>query len=188
MDSNEIAQQLRGLVTLALVRSSDDGKEAQTVNVQLWTGHDPTDVEVLQPFGHASRAPDGGLMLVLAVGGDQSNLIGIPVGSPEHRLGNLDEGEGAIYGILGNRVICKADGSIEAVSPNRVVAKVKNNELELTENLVRGRLGSGDDAPRFAANGSMVKLRIGSDWIVVQDGSIVSSRPIIVGPDPDPSL
>lgn len=188
MSWRELAQQLRGLVTRGVVRSSDDSAETQTVNVRLWNGHERTNVEVLQPFGVASRPPKGGLMLVFAVGGDQSNLVGIPVSSPGNRLGNLEEGEGAIYAILGNRVHCKADGSIEILSPNRVTVQVKNNQVELTEELVRCRVGTGEDAPRVAANGQTVKLRIGGEWVALQEGSIVSSRPIIVGPDPDPSL
>lgn len=188
MKLSEIALQLRGLISRAVVKSSADTTESQTVNVRIRAGHDATEVEVLQPFGFASRPPANGLVVLLAVGGDQGDMVALPAGSPGNRMGNLAEGEAAIYGILGNRFHAKADGTLHAWSPVRVFAEVQGNEVELTPTMFRGRLGTGDGAPRVTVTADMVKLRIANDWIVVQDGQIIASKPIIIGPDPDPSV
>ncbi|QIB34741.1 phage baseplate assembly protein [Ancylobacter pratisalsi] len=188
MRLSELALQLRGLVSRALVKSSLDTGESQTVDVRIRAGHDATEVEVLQPFGFASRPPDNGLVVLLAVGGDQGDMVALPAGSPGNRLGNLDSGEAATHGILGNRFHAKKDGTLHAWSPLRVLGEVGEAECELTKTLFRGRLGKGEGAPRVTVTPDFVKLRIGNDWIVVQDGQIIASKPIIIGADPDPSL
>lgn len=188
MTLTEIVKQLRGMLSRGEVTGSADTAETQTVDVQMWAGHVRSGVEVMQPFGLASRPPTSGLVVLLAVAGDQSDLVALPVASPGNRLGNLAEGEAAVYGILGNRVHCKADGTVHVVSALRVLAEVGEHQVELSEDVARMRLGTGTGAPRVTVTGSLVKLRIGSEWIALQDGAIYSSRPIVVGPDPDPSV
>ncbi|GLK85680.1 phage baseplate assembly protein domain-containing protein [Ancylobacter defluvii] len=188
MSWTELARQLRGVIARGVIRRSADTGESQTVDVQAWAGHSRTDVEVLQLFGVSSRPPKNGVVILLAIGGDQSDLVALPAGSPGNRLGNLAEGEAALYAILGNRVHCKADGTVHVISPNKVLAEVKDNQVELTDDVIRLRKGTGESAPRVTITDDMVKLRLGDKWIVVQSDKIVSSHPIVIGPDPDPSV
>lgn len=115
-----LAFALRGLVTRAVVRATNDGRATQLVGLTVADGHNRTEVEVLQPFGFASHAPPGGLAIVLAVGGDQGDLVALPVASPGARLGGLKAGEAAIYGADGSRVHIKQDGTVEVLGAKAV--------------------------------------------------------------------
>lgn len=185
----EIAQQLRGLVRRGVVKSTNDHGESQTVSGTMYKGHDFADVELLFPSGFSSRPPKNGLVLLFAVGGDGGDLVGLPVASPGNRMGGLNEAETVIFNPLnGSRVHIKADGTIHAWSTVRVLAQVGEAEIDLTADLARMRLGTGEDAPRMTVTSDLVKMRKGSDWVVVSDGQITVSRPPVVGPDPDPSV
>ncbi len=116
----QLEARLRGLVRRAKPRTIDDGGETQTAGVTVLNGETRTDVEILQPFGMSSVPPAGSLMVVLAVGGDQGDIVGLPVGAPGARMGNLQPGESVMYGAAGQRVLCRADGSVEVMSASKV--------------------------------------------------------------------
>lgn len=187
MDVKDLVHAFRGIVARAVVRSTNDGGETQVASVTTHRHVDRTDVEIAQPFGVASRAPGGGSIVVLAVGGDQGDLVGLPVAAPGSRLGNLAEGETAIYNAKGDRVHLKADGTIETISRLRVKTKVRDVTVEVTQDRIVGRLRAGNDAPRFVIADDHVKLRFGDHWIAVTDAGIICSVAPVVGPDPDPS-
>lgn len=108
----ETLHAIRGVVARAVVRASRDDRATQLVDVTVREGHERTAVEVLQPFGFASRPADG-LVVLLAVGGDQSDLVALPVAAPGARLGHLELGEAAIYGADASRVHVKRDGTVD---------------------------------------------------------------------------
>lgn len=183
MSTRETAHQIRGIVSRAVVRQTDDGAESQTAGLAIHHGVDRQDVEVLQPFGLASRPPAGSLAIVFAVGGDQGDLVALPAGAPQVRLGELQEGEVALYVADGSRVHVKADGTIEIISSQKVVAKVDGAEMELTAEMARGMVGGS----RFVARPGYAKLVSGGDHVVVGGGIFVSQDPV-VGPDPEPGI
>ena len=127
---DELEARLRGIVRRAKPRAVDDTGAAQTATVTVLDAEGRTDVEILQPFGLASVPAPGSLMVVLAVGGDQGDLVGLPVASPDARMGKLAPGEAAIYGMAGQRVLCRADGSIEILSATKVYLSGKPVEVE----------------------------------------------------------
>lgn|GEM_PF-729814 len=131
------AHEMRGMIARAFVRSTNDAGEAQTANVKVYEGVERSNVEILQPFGIASRPRGGGAMLVVAVGGDQGDLVGLPVGLPEDRLGGLEEGESALYGADGTRVHIKADGSVHTVAKTSILAEVEGSRFELNADSFR---------------------------------------------------
>ena len=90
MSDRETAYLIRSIVSRGVVGKSDDSQETQTVDVAQWAGVERTAVEVLQPFGVASRAPENGLVLLLAVGGDQGDLVALPWPEPGLRLNFQD--------------------------------------------------------------------------------------------------
>lgn len=103
--------QLRGAIVLGDVVGVDDAGEAQTVTVQTHDGVIRADVEVLQAAGFASHPGDGGLVLLLAVGGDQGHMVALPVGVPSRRYGAQPPGGAAIYDEAGGRLAFPADGT-----------------------------------------------------------------------------
>lgn len=186
MSDMETHHQIRGIAARAYIHAVNDNAESQTANVTVYQGVDRSDVEILQQFGVASRAPAGGMMVVFAIGGDQGDLVGLAAGAPNVRLGGLEEGESALYGIDGSRVHIKKDGTIEVWSTKRVIAKVKNAEFEITEDMIRGRLN--DSSSRFVARPDYAKLRFGGNWLVVNAAGLFCSVPVVIGPDPEPDV
>lgn len=111
MPERDLAMSLRGLALRGVVESTDDAGETQTASVTTLKDVRRSDVEVLQPFGFASRAPAGGLALVIGVGADQGDVVMLPVGSPAHRFGGLAEGEAVLYTAEGDHFLLRADGT-----------------------------------------------------------------------------
>lgn len=188
MDIKDIVHAFRGIVSRAVVRSTNDKGGSQTASVTTHRHVDRTDVEVAQPFGFSSRSPAGGLMIVFAVGGDQGDLAGLPVAAPGARLGNLEEGESAMHNAKADRVHIKADGSIEILTTRKVLVKVKEATLTVEEDRIVAKLGAGEGAPRHVVRPDYVKMRKGAHWVVVQDSGIVCSVAPVVGPDPEPGV
>lgn len=184
MDLKEIVHAFRGIVSRAVVRSTNDGGETQTASVTTHRHVDRTDVEIAQPFGFSSRAPGGGMMVVLAVGGDQGDLVGLPVAAPGSRLGNLAEGESAMHNAKADRVHIKADGTIEILTRRKVVVKVKDATVTVEEDRIVAKI----DDSRHVVRPDYVKLRKGAHWVVVKDDGIFCSVAPVVGPDPEPAL
>lgn len=186
MTPREIMHALRGLVTRGLVSAADDTGETQTVDVTARQGARLTAVEVAQPFGLASNAPAGGLVVLLAVGGDQGDLVALPVGAPSARLGKLAPGEVAIYCADGSRVHVRADGTIDVLSSTAVHAKVTGGgELDLTTTMVRGRMESGE---RFVAAGGVAKLVVGGHFLAATPDGLRASGAVTIGAEPSPEL
>ncbi len=188
MSDAETAHAYRGIVARSVVKSTNDEGGTQTATVTTHRHVDRSDVEIVQPFGVASNPPDGGAMVVLAVGGDQGDLVGLPVAAPGNRLGRLKKGESALYGAKGDRVHIKQDGSIEATSTKRVKSKVKTVTCEITEDSIVARLRPGNDAPRFVVTETHAKIRFGDHWVALTPAGIFCSVAPVVGPDPDPSI
>lgn len=184
----ETAHQIRGIVARAVTRSSNDTGGTQTTNVEVHRHVERTDVEVLSPFGIVSNPPPGSETVVLAVGGDQGDLVALQAGSPEHRLGGTKPGEAGYHNIKGDRSLARLDGTIEHVSAKRVISKVKTATVEVLEDRIIGKLGEAADAPRFVVRPGYAKLRCGVHWFVVTPAGIFCSVVPVVGPDPEPGV
>ncbi|MCX5497332.1 phage baseplate assembly protein [Kaistia dalseonensis] len=195
----EIAHAIRALISRAVVRSTDDQGESQTAKLTMAAGVDRTDVEVMQPFGFASRAPAGGAAVVLAIGGDTGDLVLLPISMPGQRLGKLGDGEAAMYALDGTRVHVKADGSIEAFATTKIISKVGEATVEVTADSIKATIGDAEiemtaemiralvGGSRTVTKSGYAKLKSGDNHVVVTPDAIVSSVPIVIGPDPDPS-
>lgn len=184
----ETAHAYRGIVARAAVRSTNDKGGSQTATVEVHRHVERTDVEVLGVAGISTRPPAGGEAIVLAVGGDQGDLVALPLQAPGNRMGGLEEGEVALHNLKGDRVHVKKDGSIESLSRKRVKHKVKEAVVEVLEDRIVIRLGKGADAPRFVVRPEYVKMCKGAHWMVVQDSGIVCSVMPVVGADPEPDV
>lgn len=121
----------RSQILRAIVHRVADDAETQLVDVETHDGVVRAGVEVLQPYGLASRppAPDGALAVVLAIGGDPGDLVVLQLGAPSSRLGGLGPGEVALYDQRGNRVHIKADGTIEILAATKVKVVAPSVEI-----------------------------------------------------------
>lgn len=125
---------MRGLVVRGLVGTTKDDGQTQTVDVTTHEGITRSAVEVLQPFGLAAVPPAGAMTVVIAIGGDQGDMMALPLAAPGTRFGNLAAGQVVVYDAAGNRVALLADGTVEIHAATRVV--VKAPELRVEGNIV----------------------------------------------------
>ncbi|MBR0681905.1 hypothetical protein GXW74_15530 [Roseomonas eburnea] len=154
------AMALRGLVVRAVLRGTDDAGETQTAEAETHDGVLRSGVEVLQPFGLASRPPaDGGYTILLAVGGDQGDMVALPLACPSARYGALEPGETVIHDAAGNRLHFRNGGLVEVRAQNGIAVQVGGTVLEVTATgvaitgdlVVSGQVSDG--------NGSMQEMR-----------------------------
>jgi len=154
------AMALRGLVVRAEVRGTGDAGEMQTVEAETHDGILRSGIEVLQPFGVASRPPAAGAIAVLlAVGGDQGDMVALPLACPSARYGDLAAGETVVHDAAGNRLHFRAGGLVEIAASTSLKVTVGGTELlvnasgvTITGNLVvSGNISDG--------NGSMQEMR-----------------------------
>lgn len=181
LSDREAAHILRGLISRGVVRVTKDDGETQTADVDLWHGVSRKGVEVAQPFGLASRPPPDGMALVLAVGGDQGDLVMLPVTAPGDRLSDLGEGEAALYAADGTRVHVKADGTVEVLASTSVTVTVAGNVLEVREGFIRGRMSDGS---RFVAGPGWSKLAAGGHFVAASGAGVTVSVMPVVGAEP----
>jgi phage gp45-like len=121
MSQHEHVYDHRVSATRGIVTSILDHGIVQTADVQTHHGVLRGQVEVYQPFGFTSVAPvNGSTMVLLANGGDESDMIGLPAACPSARLGGLLPGESAIYGVDGTRVHIKQGGTITVLAAHVV--------------------------------------------------------------------
>jgi len=121
-------------------RVADEGA-VQLVDVETHEGVVRTGVEVLAPYGFSSHSPlDGGLVVLLAMGGDQGDAVALPVGNPGARMGGLAPGEAAIHDAAGNRVIIRAGGVIEIQAATRVLIQAPELRIEADTVTVQGQV------------------------------------------------
>jgi phage gp45-like len=127
---SEFVAGLRGMIQRGVLHRVSDAGVAQTVDVETGEGVVRGAAEVLQSPGLACNPGAGGVMaLVLAVGGDQ----GIPVvllGATSAGLGNLAEGETAIYAMDGSaRVHVLPGGEVRILSATKVTIETGSVEI-----------------------------------------------------------
>ncbi|WP_439596453.1 phage baseplate assembly protein domain-containing protein [Falsiroseomonas sp.] len=157
--SERDVMQARGQVVRGVVVAIRDDGQAQTVDVETHEGILRAAVEVLQPFGDASRAPlgPGTMVLLLAVGGDQGDMVALPVAMPSLRFGGLQPGEKVIYDADGNRVHLRAGGIVEVHAATKIRLVAPLVEIEAATVTISGNL---DVAGQVSdADGSMQEMR-----------------------------
>lgn len=134
---HETAAALRGQAVRGFVTAIRDDGLAQAVDVETHEGVLRSGVEVLQQYGVTSRAPDGAIVVLLALGGDQGDQVALPVACPSGRMGGLQAGEVALHDAAGNRIHIKAGGVIELRCATSLLATVGGTEFEVTAAGVR---------------------------------------------------
>jgi phage baseplate assembly protein V len=185
----EQAHVLRGLISRGVVRATNDRGGAQSVDATLARHVDRSDIEVIQPFGFASNPGPGGQAIFLAIGGDQGDLMALPVANRSQRLGNVKHGESAIYAADGSRVHAKQGGKIDVLARNEALIKVGDLAIEIQRggDLVRISKGGAAGA-RLVVRPGYVKMHSGAHYVVAHGGGITVSQTPVVGADPQPGV
>ncbi|WP_026379358.1 phage baseplate assembly protein [Afifella pfennigii] len=123
----ETAGKLRGMIRRCTLKNVKDDGEMQTCSVEVAAGVWRDDVEVLQPYGFAAHVPeDGALGIVLAVEGDEGNIVVLPVANPSKRMGKLAAGEVALYNAHGDKMALKPGGDLDIRTGATVSVKTKS--------------------------------------------------------------
>ncbi len=121
----ETADQVRGIVRRSTLKNIKDDGQTQTASVEVADGIWRDDIEIHQPYGLISHAPeDGALAIVVAVGGDQGDLTALPIGNPSKRMGNTAKGTTGLANEHGDKVLILPDGTIEIAGGTALNVKI----------------------------------------------------------------
>lgn len=122
----ELEQRGRGGVVQGLVLSVDDTGEAQTITVETHDGVVRSGIPVMGIHGLASHPSDGALCVLLAIEGDQSNMVAMPLSLPGARLGGMPSGSAALHDDAGNRLQFPGDGTAQLATADLLTLLVQS--------------------------------------------------------------
>lgn len=122
---NEIVNKMRGLIRRVTVKDIKDDGQMQTASAEVAEGVWRDDLEVMLPYGFLSVPDDDGAVgVALAVGGDEGDMVILPLANPSQRIGGLSKGDVGIGNKFGDRLIIKASGGMEAQAASSITFKV----------------------------------------------------------------
>ncbi len=129
----ETADVMRGIARRSTLKNINDDGQMQTASVEVGDGIYRNDVEVLQPFGSISHSDeDGSLGIVLALGGDQGDLVILPIGNPSKRTGKTPKGTVGHANASGDQVVIYPDGRVVIKGATSIVAGVGGCTLTIS--------------------------------------------------------
>lgn len=100
---------LQASITRGIIKLVDDGKQTQTVQVELRFDEIADAIEHFQPFGLSFNPTKDSEVLVLAIGSSQDNLVALTATDRSIRPTDIKEGEGGLYTPSGWKVFCDED-------------------------------------------------------------------------------
>ncbi|RFC63599.1 hypothetical protein DYI37_11375 [Fulvimarina endophytica] len=120
----DVSDKIRGMMRRCSIRNIRDDGEVQTCSAEVAKGVWRDDIEIIQPFGFAAHVPeDGALGLLLALGGDEGDMVILPVANPSKRMGGLQPGEVGFYNAGGDRAVMTAGGNLDIKTGASVTVK-----------------------------------------------------------------
>lgn len=120
----------RAQASRAVVHQVDDSTGSQLLDIETHEGITRSDVEVLQPYGLASRPAAGALTVVIAIGGDPTDLVALPPAGGV-RYG-VEVGEVALYNDELSRVHLRTGGFVDVTAATEVNVKVGGTVFRVT--------------------------------------------------------
>lgn len=113
---------LRILITRGV--QTRDGYRNGVHVVQTKTGRNdgPIESEHIEPFGYASRAPNGSEHIVVSLGGNRSQTLVVFAHNREYKF-ELSAGETAVYNQFGDHVHLKDNGEAHVKASSKVFAE-----------------------------------------------------------------
>ncbi len=140
-----LSVRIANMVGRAVVKSADDSKKVQELQVSLLEGEVRDEVEHLQGYGFTSVPLEGAEAVVIFVGGRRDHGFCVGTDDRRHRPTGLQPGEVAVYNNAGAKIVIKASGDIEATPAAGKKFKVVG-ETELGGNVsVTGTLTASTD-------------------------------------------
>lgn len=125
MSNRELIAKLRGMIRRVAIKNVSDDGETQTASIEVADGIWRDNIEISQQYGMTSNAPeDGGLAIAIAIGGDEGDMIVLPIGNPSTRMSGLGKGDVAMYNAFGDRVVIRQGGGIEVKAASSIAMNV----------------------------------------------------------------
>ncbi|MGV2066356.1 phage baseplate assembly protein domain-containing protein [Agrobacterium sp. 22-226-1] len=122
---SEIFNKMRGMIRRVTVKDIKDDGQMQTASAEVAEGVFRSDLEIMQPYGLISVPDDDGAVgVALAIGGDEGDMVLLPLGNPSQRMGGLSKGDVGLSNKFGDRMIIKASGGIDVQAANSITFKV----------------------------------------------------------------
>lgn len=122
---SEIFNKMRGLIRRVTVKNIKDDGQMQTASAEVAEGVWRDDLEIMQPYGLLSVPDDDGAVgVALAIGGDEGDMVLLPLGNPSQRMGGLSKGDVGLSNKFGDRMIIKASGGINVQAASSITFKV----------------------------------------------------------------
>jgi len=144
------------VVSMGTIGDVDNAPGVQLVPVKIDADDAADEGTVYTPPGISSRPAAGAEAIVLAVGGNPSNLFVLPIVRGQRLTGDdLAEGEVALFiGVAGQRVQLKLDGSVEVRAADEAGGSVllkANGDVVVTPGAGGKVLLDGDGAAKKVA-------------------------------------
>jgi len=122
---SEIVNKMRGLIRRVTVKDIKDDGQMQTASAEVAEGVWRDDLEIMQPYGFLSVPDDDGAVgVALAIGGDEGDMVILPLANPSQRMGGLGKGDVGLSNKFGDRIIIRAGGGIEVQAASSITFKV----------------------------------------------------------------
>lgn len=151
---SEIFNKLRGMVRRVTVKNINDTGQMQTASAEVAEGIFRDDLEIMLPYGFVSMPDDDGAVgIAVAVGGDEGDMVLLPLSNPSQRMGGLSKGDVGLANRFGDRVIVGANGGITLQASASITLKVDGVSLTISA------AGFAFDGGKVTHNG----INIGSD-------------------------
>ncbi|WP_425646063.1 phage baseplate assembly protein domain-containing protein [Agrobacterium leguminum] len=122
---SEIFNKMRGMIRRVTVKDIKDDGQMQTASAEVAEGVFRSDLEIMLPYGLISVPDDDGAVgVALAIGGDEGDMVLLPLGNPSQRMGGLGKGDVGLSNRFGDRMIIKASGGIDVQAASSITFKV----------------------------------------------------------------
>lgn len=131
-----IHRRITNLVTRGVVKTADDEKQIQELQVELLSD-EVREVERFGQYGFTSVPLDGAEAVTVFAGGRRDHGLVIAIEDRRYRIRNLSGGEVAVYNHTGAKLVMKANGDIEATPADGGKFRV-NGDVEATGDVVAG--------------------------------------------------
>lgn len=121
----EVYDKLRGMIRRVTVRDIRDDGQMQTASAEVADGIWRDDLEIMTPYGLLSVPDeDGALGVAVSVGGDEGDMVLLPLANPSQRMGGLGKGDVGLANKFGDCVLLRASGGIEVKAASSVTFSV----------------------------------------------------------------
>lgn len=118
--TEDIRNRMRLAIGRAILAAVSDAGAIQTAQADCLADETHDDVERIQEYGFTSVPLVGAEAVLVFPGGNRDHGLIIATDDRRYRLSGLQSGEVAIYTNNGDKIVIRADGTIEVVASTKV--------------------------------------------------------------------